>query len=180
MCVQVVSIVVFNTIFNNISDSCKFKYRTIMTTTTPNILWVNINGIRKDMPLFAQPVMKKPTPLLGKVICERQRALYGIKCVLRIIWQTWLYILTNKNICDALQTPVPCSTLTHSTNEDLLNIKRKGDPEVSYPLSYVRYHWNPEPVCNRSHFVSLSLHDKYVIVPADKASNNIVFVCKSY
>jgi hypothetical protein len=25
-----------------------------------------------------------------------------------------------------------------------------------------------------------SLHDRYVIVPADKASNNIVFVCKSY
>ena len=25
-----------------------------------------------------------------------------------------------------------------------------------------------------------SLHDKYVIVPADKASTNIVFVCKSY
>jgi hypothetical protein len=25
-----------------------------------------------------------------------------------------------------------------------------------------------------------SLHAKYVIVPADKASNNIVFVCKSY
>jgi hypothetical protein len=25
-----------------------------------------------------------------------------------------------------------------------------------------------------------SLHDKYVIIPADKASNNIVFVCKSY
>ena len=25
-----------------------------------------------------------------------------------------------------------------------------------------------------------SLHDKYVIFPADKASNNIVFVCKSY
>jgi hypothetical protein len=39
--------------------------------------------------------------------------------------------------------------------EDLLNIKRKGDPEVSYPLSYVRNHWNPEPVCNKSHFVSL-------------------------
>jgi hypothetical protein len=50
---------------------------------------------------------------------------------------------------------VPCNTLTHSTNEDLLNIKRKGYPEVSYPLSYVRYHWNPEPVCNKSHFVSL-------------------------
>jgi hypothetical protein len=39
----------------------------------------------------------------------------------------------------------PRNTLTHSTNEDLLNIKRKCDPEVSYPLSYVRYHWNPEP-----------------------------------
>ena len=25
-----------------------------------------------------------------------------------------------------------------------------------------------------------TLHDKYVIVPADKASNNIVFVCKEY
>ena len=24
---------------------------------------------------------------------------------------------------------VPCNTLTHSTNEDLLNIKRKGDPK---------------------------------------------------
>jgi hypothetical protein len=45
----------------------------------------------------------------------------------------------------------PCNTLTHSINEDLLNIKRKGDPEVSYPLLYVRYHWNPEPVCNKSH-----------------------------
>jgi hypothetical protein len=27
------------------------------------------------------------------IICERQRALYGIKCVLRIFWQTWLHIL---------------------------------------------------------------------------------------
>ena len=25
-----------------------------------------------------------------------------------------------------------------------------------------------------------SFHDKYVIVPADKASNNIVFVCKAH
>ena len=44
---------------------------------------------------------------------------------------------------DAMETPVPCNTLTHSTNEDLLNIKRKGDPEVSYPLSYVRYQLKP-------------------------------------
>jgi hypothetical protein len=49
--------------------------------------------------------------------------------------------------------PVPCNTLPHSTNEDLLNIKRKGDPEVSYPLSYVRYHWNPESVCNKSIYI---------------------------
>ena len=33
---------------------------------------------------------------------------------------------------------VPCNTLKHSTNEDLLNIKRKCDPEVSYPLSETR------------------------------------------
>jgi hypothetical protein len=29
-------------------------------------------------------------------------------------------------------------------------------------------------------FFFFFFHDKYVIVPADKASNNIVFVCKSY
>ena len=88
------------------------------------------------------------------ILCERQRALYGIKCVLRIFWQTWLHILTNKKN-STLCKHVPCNTLTHSTNEDLLNIKRKGDPEVSYPLSYVRYHWNPEAACNKSNFVSL-------------------------
>jgi hypothetical protein len=33
------------------------------------------------------------------------------------------------------------------TNEHLLDIKRKGDPEVLNPFSYVRYHWNSEPVC---------------------------------
>ena len=34
---------------------------------------------------------------LSVLICERQRALYGIKCVLRISWQTWLHIYcTNK------------------------------------------------------------------------------------
>jgi hypothetical protein len=27
------------------------------------------------------------------LICERKRALYSIKCVLRIFWQTWLHIL---------------------------------------------------------------------------------------
>ena len=62
---------------------------------------------------------------------------------------------------------VPCNTLTHSTNEDLLNIKRKGDPEVLYPLSYVRYHWNPESVCNKSHFVSLFYLYWYFFIYSD-------------
>ena len=33
-----------------------------------------------------------------------------------------------------------CKHVPYSTNEDLLNIKGKGDLEVLYPLSYVRYH----------------------------------------
>ena len=36
------------------------------------------------------------------LICEREWALYGIKCVLRIFWQTWLDIVTNKKKFDAL------------------------------------------------------------------------------
>jgi hypothetical protein len=79
----------------------------------------------------------------GFILYERQRALYGIKCVLRIFWQTWMHILTNIKK-STLCKHVPCNTPTHSTNEDLLNIKRKVDPEVSYPLSYLRYRWNPE------------------------------------
>ena len=34
---------------------------------------------------------------------------------------------------------------------------------------------DPDVLANLS-----DLHDKYVVVPADKASNNIVFVCKTY
>ena len=34
---------------------------------------------------------------------------------------------------------------------------------------------DPEVISDLSH-----LHNKYVIVPADKASNNIVFICKAY
>jgi hypothetical protein len=51
----------------------------------------------------------------------------------------WTYYRRKKNsmLC---KHRFPCNTLTHSINEDHLNIKRKGDPEVSYPLSYVRYH----------------------------------------
>jgi hypothetical protein len=65
-------------------------------------------------------------------------------------WIYWRIQKKNSTLCKH----VPCNTLTHSTNENLLNIKRKGDPEVSYPLSYVRYHWNPEPVCNKSHLLA--------------------------
>ena len=36
---------------------------------------------------------------------------------------------------------VPCNTLTHPTNEDLLNIKRKGAPKSrTLSRTYVRYH----------------------------------------
>ena len=88
-----------------------------------------------------------------RLICERQRAFYDIKCVLRIYWQTWLHMLMDKKNSTHCKH-VPYNTLTHSTNENLLNIKRKGDPKYR-TLSRVRYHWNPEPVSNKSHFVSL-------------------------
>jgi hypothetical protein len=38
---------------------------------------------------------------------------------------TYWWIKKNSAHCEH----VPCSTITHSTNEDLLNIKRKGDPK---------------------------------------------------
>jgi hypothetical protein len=65
-----------------------------------------------------------PRCIENQLLCERQRALYGIKCVLRIFWQTWLHILMDikKNLYI-----VNTSRVTHSTNEELLNIKRKGD-----------------------------------------------------
>ena len=62
----------------------------------------------------------------------------------------WTYC-RRKKISTFCKHRFPGNILTHSTNEDLLNIKRKGDPEVSYPLSYVWYHWNSELVCNKSH-----------------------------
>jgi hypothetical protein len=63
-------------------------------------------------------------------IWERQRILYGIQYVLRIFWQTWIHILMHIFFsvhCKHVQ----CNTLifTPSTNADLLNIKRKGDPK---------------------------------------------------
>jgi hypothetical protein len=51
-------------------------------------------------------------------------------------------------ICEKMLTlckHVPCNTLTHSTNEDLLNIQHKGDPK-SHTLSRTSdttETWNP-------------------------------------
>jgi hypothetical protein len=59
------------------------------------------------------------------VPCEISKVNFR-ECVLMIFWQTWLHILMNKKQ-SAHCKHVPCNTLTHSTNEDLLNIKRKGD-----------------------------------------------------
>jgi hypothetical protein len=73
----------------------------------------------------------------------------------------FLFALLKKN--STLCKHVPCNTLTHSTNEGLLNIKRKGDPEVSYPLSYVRYNWNLEPVCNNRLDLIQSLVPKHYV-----------------
>ena len=65
------------------------------------------------------------------ILCEHQRALYGIKCVYLGFFNkhgyTYWWIIFFSMLCKH----VPCSTLTHSTNEDLLNMKRKGDPKSS-------------------------------------------------
>ena len=91
------------------------------------------------LPICPMSIAEKLCSGYKQLICERQRALYGIKCVLRIFWQTWQHIYWRIKIKLTLCKHDPCNILTHSTNEDLLNIKRKGDPEILY----VRYHWNP-------------------------------------
>ena len=47
--------------------------------------------------------------------------------------------------CSAHCKHVPCSTLTHSTNEDLLNIKHKGDAKsrTLSRTSDTTETWNP-------------------------------------
>jgi hypothetical protein len=44
--------------------------------------------------IFYSVPWKIPYGIGWNIICERQRSLYGITCVLRIFWQTWLHILT--------------------------------------------------------------------------------------
>jgi hypothetical protein len=56
---------------------------------------------------------------------------------LRIFLQTWLNIVLKKKKSTLCKHRFPCNTQTHPINEDLLNIKRKGDPEVSYPILWV-------------------------------------------
>jgi len=52
---------------------------------------------------------------------------------------------TNAYFFSAHSKHVQCSTLTHSTNEDLLNIKRKGDPKsrILSRTSYITETRNP-------------------------------------
>jgi hypothetical protein len=47
------------------------------------------------------------------------RALYSIKCVLRIFWQTWLHILTNQKK-SRLCKHVPCNTITQSRIDSVI------------------------------------------------------------
>jgi hypothetical protein len=60
-----------------------------------------------------------------------KRALYGKQCVPRIFLTNFifsnLHILMDICLFSAHCKHVPCNTLTDSTNEDLLNIKRKDD-----------------------------------------------------
>ena len=60
-----------------------------------------------------------------------KRALYGKQCVRRISLTNLifsnLHILMDICLISAHCKHVPCNTLTDSTNEDLLNIKGKGD-----------------------------------------------------
>ena len=60
----------------------------------------------------------------------------------------WIYLIS------AHCKHVPCSTLTHSTNEDLLNINRKGDAK-SRILSHTSDTTETRNPCVISHFVSL-------------------------
>jgi hypothetical protein len=60
-----------------------------------------------------------------------KRAIYGKQCVSRISLTNLifsnLHILMDICLFSAHCKHVPCNTLTDSTNEDLLKIKRKGD-----------------------------------------------------
>jgi hypothetical protein len=73
----------------------------------------------------------------------------------------WIYCRRKKNstLC---KHRFPCSTLTHSTNEDLLNIKRKGylwHPRVRFKsyltrTSLVRYDLNLTLGCHRFYYLA--------------------------
>ena len=64
--------------------------------------------------------------------------LYIMRASVSSLWYkmcTWDFLTNMAAHTDVLKKNsahckhVPCNTLTHSTNEDLLNIKRKGDPK---------------------------------------------------
>jgi hypothetical protein len=53
----------------------------------------------------------------------------GLPCLMQYF--SYILAVSKSTFC---KHRFPGNTLTHSTNEDLLNIKRKGDPEVSSSL----------------------------------------------
>ena len=72
-----------------------------------------------------------------------KRALYGSKCVPVDFLNMASH--TDGFFFSAHCKHVPCNTFTHSTNEDLLNIKCKGDAK-SWTLSHTSdttETWNP-------------------------------------
>jgi hypothetical protein len=85
------------------------------------------------------------------ILCDRQRALYGKKYV-PMIFLTNMASHTDGYIF--ILHIVITFSVTHSTNEDLLNIKRKDDPKsrILSRTSDTTETGNPFVI---SHFVSL-------------------------
>jgi hypothetical protein len=98
-----------------------------------------------------------------EIICKRKQVLYGIKWWYETSGTPLRFMLRRSSLVECvsvlsgtcLQSVEKKIICQYMCSHVLLNIKRKGVPEFSYHLLYVRYHWNPEPVCNKSHFVSL-------------------------
>jgi hypothetical protein len=77
----------------------KLKNINISKTSLQNYLYyTQVPGFSGIGCHFSYHMSYRSLPLAPEPICERQRPLYGIKCVLRIFWQTWLHILTEKKI----------------------------------------------------------------------------------
>jgi hypothetical protein len=76
---------------------------------------------------------------------------HGLEC--SRIWKLFGNFI--KKCWDFLGRDILGTTFFRAESSLIQSSCRSFIPEVSYPLSYVRYHWNPEPMCNKSHFASL-------------------------